>query len=122
MSAVAQSFIKLDGITGPYATIIFAGLLGYLVWARIKINEIAWLRLMIVSAVVGHALSIVSLLAAELLLPDGIERLFNSASAAGLLQFFLAQLLFPFVLGGWLLANLAASSLEVMEKGRLGMS
>ncbi len=113
--SVPQSFTKLDGIAGPYTTIFFVGLLVYLVWAGLKIDGMAWLKLLLFLAVIGHILSVVSLLAAELLLPGGSARLSNSASTVGVLQFLMIQLLFPIVLGGWLLAILAVSSLKVMQ-------
>lgn len=122
MSALPSSFMKLDGVTGPYATIFFIGLLAHLAWAQLKINSMAWLTLLLLSSLVGHVLSVVALLVAELLLPGGIERLSNSASTVGTLQFLILQLLFPVVLGGWLLAMVAVSSLKVMKKGQLEVS
>lgn len=120
MSAIPKSFMKLEGVAGPYAAIFFIGLFGFLIWLQSRIHNMAWAKLLIVSLFVGHLLSIIALTLAELLLPDGIERLSGSFSTAGVLNVLTVQLLFPFVLGGWFFAILGAVGLKAMSKSRLG--
>ena len=116
LSEKPSSFIKLDGITTPYTIIFFGGLFAYLLWVQPNVSGISWPKLILVSAVAGHILSVASLTIAELLLSGGIERLLNSASTTGVAQFVAMQALFPALLGGWFFTILGTTCLKLAKK------
>lgn len=120
LSAIPKSFMKLPGVASPYAAVFFASLFGFLLLIENRIRGLSWPKVIFYLFITGHLLSVISLALAELLLPDGVQRLSDSFSTAGALDFFITQLLFPFVLGGWLFAILGAISLKLMSKEHPG--
>ncbi len=120
LGRIPMAFIKLEAVKLPYTSFFFGLLLFGLYVLRERIGRASLLRSVLIGAVSGYLLSVISLLLADCLIPDGIHRLRNSFAVAGPLGALVIQFIFPGVLAGWLIVPLAVFTLKKSDSKHVG--
>lgn len=109
-----HAFVKLEPMRVPY-TATFFGLL----WLSSALLS-AWLKhRSVVTAVsagaaTGYLIAVVSLLVANLFIPDGPARTVRTVEQLGLLRVLMTDAIVAFVLGGWILGAVAFAMLRIL--------
>jgi hypothetical protein len=109
-------FVKLDSLRLTYAVFFFGTLLASLFLFRDRIDRASWLQALLIATLGGYLVSILSLLGAELLMPDGVQLVIKTFRTNNLSTLLIAELFFPCMLLGWLVAPLAVFALKIGKK------
>ena len=107
LEIIPMMFLKREELKLPYAFIFFAFLSITLVVFQKWIDKINWIKSLVLAAIVGQIISLLSLWVANFFDTGGIERFVNSYNSLGLFSFIIAQFVYAGFFLGWLIAPLA---------------
>ena len=91
-----------------YIVVLYAAIWAFLAWLTHCRAKPSMLATISAAAVLGHLVAMLTSFAIHVAQPSGVERLSNSVQQFGSLDAVLIYLVFPLLLGGWLLAPIAA--------------
>ena len=116
LGSVPMTFIKNEVLRIPYTLFFFGILLICVLILQKRIESTNWVQVLFFAAICGHFISIISLLLAQLVSTDGIEKLASTFRSTTLLEFALVQVVFSAALGGWLIALLAVFVIKLSKR------
>lgn len=116
MSAFPITLLSKSGIETNYSAVYFALAVSLSIVFKSKILSEGWSKVICTSIICGYAISLISVIVAALLLPEGIERLVNSSKKLPIADIILVYLTLPIGLVGWIVSAVAVSALKLILK------